>query len=139
MYTLHVMDKCFYHLIFFPFYVLNFNVILSDEWQQLGLSSIQTWLIKKILQSTMVSHQRKFASKKVIYPHLKGVNDSCELQFMCEIMILMVVEILEFVVDYIPILIEKSTETLFVYINVLQKIFIQICNLQYMCINKEIL
>jgi len=66
---------------------------LTESSQPSSLSGFQITLGKKVPQLTMITHHNKPPAKKIMPPHIQGMNDNYQLEIMSHIVLLVVIQL----------------------------------------------
>ena len=75
MVYLYPHAKSIYDPVLLSLDVLDLKVKLIDRGQPSSLPGIHIWLLKQVPQPNVVTHQYKPSVKKLVPPHIYGMND----------------------------------------------------------------
>src|SRR6185312_10730169 len=92
--------------------VMNFQIIIFDQFQPSSLSQVKVWLGEDILQTFMVGKDFTLISNQIMPPNLKCVHYGCEFQIMGRVVLLMSPELTGSICNDFPILHQYTTQSL---------------------------
>src|ERR1043165_5573653 len=81
------------HNIGFTRMILHIQIIILNKFQPSSLPEVQLSLSENVLQTLMISEYVTAVPNKIMPPCLQRMNNRCQLQVMCGILLLMVLKL----------------------------------------------